>query len=394
MDFLKWYKNRILSSELEPPADTWNQIQDQLDIDSSWNAINSQLAQQSRSRRLKFISVAASFVFLISIGSYFLFNTSPIIKDTYVYVQDLNKTVEKASESAISDRTEIAKNIIPNNSNISNDIISSIYQPIDNKDLVKEQHVIKNMQYDQEITKLTYKTTSFDDTARNTLLIAKTYKPQEEVLNEEKERESFKKFYLGATGQLANTWVLNEKTYHGFESTSLTTSNATFGSNFGIYAGANLSNRIDLQLDINILAKNNQDYNEYLNGKYIEEKLSFNYSQAAISVRFNFLSKTFLHGEHGINIGGYAGYLHNVYQILDQNKINLSDDYDNVDYGLVLSYEYLIPISKKLGFGTGVRAYYGLKNIYAGNETIPSYLNKTNNASINISFTLKYNISK
>jgi len=55
-----------------------------------------------------------------------------------------------------------------------------------------------------------------------------------------------------------------------------------------------------------------------------------------------------------------------------------------------VGYEYIFPLYGQLGLGTGFRAYYGLNNIYAGDENIPYYLNVTHNASVNITLSLKY----
>jgi hypothetical protein len=61
-----------------------------------------------------------------------------------------------------------------------------------------------------------------------------------------------------------------------------------------------------------------------------------------------------------------------------------------MDYGLLVGYEYVFPLSGHLGLGTGFRAYYGLSNIYAGGDDIPSYMNVTNNASVNITLSFRY----
>ncbi|MFO7827905.1 MAG: hypothetical protein R6V23_04740, partial [Bacteroidales bacterium] len=212
--------------------------------------------------------------------------------------------------------------------------------------------------------------------------------------NEKSDKEwvAFQKFYTGTTGQLANTWLLNEKTYSGLESTSLTASNASFGSNFGIFAGANITEKLFLQFDLNILAQNRQDYNEYLEGQYITNEMKFNYSQLGFSLRYIAFSNRYMKGEHNIYGGGYWGYLHSAFQVIDNEAYNITDYYAKSDYGVFLGYEYIFPIAKNLGFGTGVKAMYGLNNIYSGDHYIPSYLNKTHNASLNITFSLKYNL--
>lgn len=51
MDFLKWYKNKIESGNLEPPESVWENVQDQLDIDHSWQKINAHLEQKATVKR-------------------------------------------------------------------------------------------------------------------------------------------------------------------------------------------------------------------------------------------------------------------------------------------------------------------------------------------------------
>jgi hypothetical protein len=398
MDFLKWYKHKIMSNDLEPSEHIWEGIQEHLSIERSWNAIEKNLAKKTVHRRIKYTSIAASFLILISIGSYWYTQTTNKQIEIQPITQELNQIeksnieVESKIENVDVEYSELNKiknvNINQHRSYFSENINLS------KNDLSKKANIIdRNEITENELLKLQNKLISFDDSTHYNLILANSYNQNKFYqTSQNNEGNLFNKLYIGSTGQLANTWFLNEKTYNGLESSSLTKSNASFGSNFGVYIGTNLSKRIDIQLDINILAINNQDYNEYLNGEYIENKLSMKYSQAALSARLYFISKKFVQGEHGVNLGFYTGYLHNAYQIINGETINLTSDYTNFDYGVFIGYEYVVPLTKNLGFGTGFKAYYGLQNIYSGNNYIPSYLNKTNNAALNISFSLKYNL--
>lgn len=394
MDFLKWYRNKIESSELEPPVNTWDNIQDELDIDNSWQLIDSYLTERTRFIARLRISVAASILLLTMAGAGWIYfstintgkqeETAEIIpaEDTGTGTsEDAEKFIRKNDAPAkisVNDVPVIiekegiqAEILLAGLENVSFEDHSSGRQESNIEKLKVSNPDIAGQQY------IDYTDITVDPDAVN-------------FDKQKKGRKTFSKFYIGTRGQLANTWLVNQKTISGFKSTSLVSTNATFGSNFGFYAGTNLFKRLDLQMDFNVLAQNNQDYNEYLNGQYVTNKLKLDYSQLALSFRYYIMSDRFLEGEHGVNLGAYMAYLHNAYQNIDGETFYLSDNYNNMDYGLLLGYEYIFPLYGQLGLGTGFRAYYGLSNIYAGDENIPYYLNITNNASVNITLSLKY----
>jgi len=395
MDFLKWYKNKVESNNQEPPEIIWENIQDELDIDQSWLFINNQLNKKTFINRQFLFAAAASILFFIVAGGYWFlkpqFKIDGIEKiSEKTKVAGNQKTVNPESKNHIKNKEEKQTLIIE---------VKDQFKPYFKTK--KEELIVADLQNqhandailrnDNQLALLESETSRIDYQFVMMNELKKSNKNQQKQ-EEKSERISFKKVYLGTTGQLANTWLLNEKTYNGLESSNLTTANTSFGYNFGLFVGTNISKRIDLQFDLNILANNNQDYNEYINGHYVSSQLKFNYSQAALSFRYYIMSKRFMKGEHGVNLGGYFGYLHNAYQVIDGESFSIQNSYTDIDYGLFLGYEYIVPISNKLGFGTGFRAYYGLQNIFAGDDYIPAYMNKTNNASLNITLSLKYNL--
>lgn len=412
MDFLKWYKNIFESNELDPQPETWDQIQDQLDIENSWQVIDKALDKRARPALRTRLAAAASILILVAAGA------------SWIYFSSVGKTetgqepAEEMVAGVSTDKGEdVAEDIAQGNSSLTRegqkeaipeqekettlpvlaennlgDIEPGDTRPAEmpavkedvlsgDEAVIREETLTKMAGRGAESLTIYTPEDKFEDII-----------PGGEIIRAAaaKTRKAFRKFYLGTTGQLANTWLVNEKTISGFKSASLVSTNATFGSNFGFFAGTNLLNRVDLQADFNILAQNNQDYNEYMDGHYVTNKLKLDYSQLALSLRYNLMSDRFLEGEHGINFGGYLSYLHNAYQKIDGDKLYLSDNYSNIDYGLLLGYEYIFPLSGRLGLGTGFRAYYGLSNIYSGDENIPSYMNVTNNASVNITLSFKY----
>jgi len=76
MDFLKWYKNKIESSHLEPPENIWENLQDQLDIDHSWKIINVQLEQNAATKRKYWFAAAAGLLIFILAGGYWWYSSN------------------------------------------------------------------------------------------------------------------------------------------------------------------------------------------------------------------------------------------------------------------------------------------------------------------------------
>lgn len=70
MDFNNWYKNKIESSDLNPPEIIWENIQDELDIDHSWQRIKEHLDEKEKSRKQILFALAAIALILILAGAY------------------------------------------------------------------------------------------------------------------------------------------------------------------------------------------------------------------------------------------------------------------------------------------------------------------------------------
>lgn len=233
-------------------------------------------------------------------------------------------------------------------------------------------------------------TVNYNNPSPDRIIELKPNETDSEKTEDQESKKAFHDLYVGATGQFANTWMVNEKTINGLNGSNLTKTNASFGYTLGFFVGTNITRSIDLQLDVDVLVNSSQSYNEYLNGHYVSSQMKLNYSQAKLSLKYSKLSKRLLIGEHGIILGAYLGYLRNANQYIDGISTSAYQSYNNMDYGLFIGYEYIIPLYKKIGIGTGFRAYYGLQNIYSGDDFIPSYMNKTNNASINLTLSVKY----
>ncbi len=407
MNFLKWYKHKIESNHHQPPKAIWDNIQNQLDIDNSWNVINNHLQKQAALRRRRWISAAAAILVLMLAGTLSWYWTekqniqTPELTENIGAKAKSNQTVERKDtassttaapqENIVEDgqlaelKTKTPVNETDAENSISDHVTRQPGKSPKNTDEIRENE--KNT-----IRALARVEGGINNPQNQDNILPRATEKQEIDNASSGNNKSFQHFYTGATGQLANTWLLNNKTYSSFQSSTLTRSNASFGSNFGFFVASNLTEKIYLHIDLNIIAHNRHNYNEYMNGAYVSNDMVFNYSQTGIALRYITESMRYLKGEHHIYTGGYWGYLHSASQIIDGEVSDIASNYKTNDFGVFLGYEYLFPLTAKLDLGTGIKALYGLNNIYSGDSYIPSYLNKTNNASFNITFSLKYDL--
>ena len=170
----------------------------------------------------------------------------------------------------------------------------------------------------------------------------------------------------------------------------LTASLPSFGYSIGILAGKSINNRLDIQAEAYFVNRTGQNYNEYIHGHYISNKLQFTYSSLTLSGRWHFTNN--ISSGHTLLLGAYAGILRNAFQDLNGDSISLEDEYKRADYGIVAGYEYFHPLGSNLELGTGFQTRTGLNNIFSGNEVIPDFLNNTRNASVNFIISLRYTL--
>lgn len=407
MDFLKWYKHKIESNHHQPPEAIWDNIQNQLDIDNSWKVINKHLQKQAALRRRKWISAAATILVLMLAGTLSWYWTEKQNIQTPELTQSIGTKAEN-DQTVEGKDTATSTTAAPQENSVEDGQLAELKMitPVNETEAEssnsnhEERQPGKSPENTEEIRENENNTIQalarvggeLNNPQNQNITLSRTAEKQAIDNASSGNTKSFQHFYTGATGQLANTWLLNNKTYSSFQSSTLTRSNASFGSNFGFFVASNLTKKIYLHLDLNFLAHNRHNYNEYMDGAYVSNDMVFNYSQTGIALRYITESMRYLKGEHHIYTGGYWGYLHSASQIIDGEVTDIGSKYKRNDFGVFLGYEYLFPLTSKLDFGTGIKALYGLNNIYSGDNYIPSYLNKTNNASFNITFSLKYDL--
>ncbi len=377
--FNQWYKSKIESHPEDPPEVVWDSIQDELDMEQVWTRLEAGLDQRQRKKALLIFSMAASLTLMITIGSIFFFTTksqpeiasletlSPAEPHTPPSLHQLQPVPEKLQPlEGVFALSEIK---YPLTGKIQKE--TTEHPAISVSDLFSPAH--------KEIQSLTVETHSRENLSENptqSSLIAEILEPVG--------KGQF--FFIGFTGQLANTWMLNQKTRQGLNPEELTHTNLSFGKNFGILAGTRINERMSLQEEFYFVSQKRQGYNEYLNGQFVSSRLELDYSTLSLLIKYRITENS----PHFVAAGIYGSSLNNASQKIDSQLTDVRSEYNSMDYGLVAGYEYQYPIYGNWYLGAGLFFRYGVKNIFSGNEMIPDYLNRTQNAAFNASFSLNY----
>ncbi|TVR73730.1 MAG: hypothetical protein EA408_04075 [Marinilabiliales bacterium] len=379
MDFLNWYKNIFESAGEEPPGEVWEAIQDELDIDTVWSSVENELSSRGRTRYIYAMAAAASLVALIGIGAFLFF-----LSNDPAAVRGRLHTWHTAPEYSTGDPA------------IRVPFMTPLPFPAARQVIHPETMVVtatQELRPDREEVRLfpAGPLPGYIPRSETDFLLAEVNVfPSGEMYAVTEPGIEAIRFWGGFSGHLANTWLLNNKTVMGLRPDEFTASLPSFGYNLGIVTGVEITGRFALQAEFSFISLARQDYNEYLYGKYITNSMQFDYSRLSLSGKWTFAGNG-TNGKHWIILGGYSGLLRDARQDLGGELLSLKEDYNNIDYGILTGYEYEHPVSGRLSATLGINSKIGIRNIFAGNEIVPYYLNSTRNMSVNLTMSLRYN---
>ncbi len=386
MELDKWYKSMVESNTEIPPESVWEGIQDALDVDLVWGKVEQTLIADKRKKLFAPLTIAASVVLAIGLGG-LLYYLSGVTLTNAELAADQHIVIPNDSVGNSLPYVEPVQNVpsddvtIPISPSVRS-VNASTHSEVENRNF--EEVTISEAQ------SLDFKSLRMVDAnlipVRAEKGISLSIAQANVTKIEEGEAWRVKSAYIGVTGQMANTWLLSSKTISGLQPDELTATNVSFGQNFGVQLGASLTPRLSSQVEFLWISQNRQQYNEYINGKYVYNSLELDYYTLAIQSKCKFKQR------HSIYAGGYLGLMKTAKQNVDWAVSIITNEYSNLDYGVILGYEYSIPLGNRLTFSPGAFAKVGLNNVFTGNEHMPSFLNRTQIVSLNISFALSYNV--
>ncbi|MBW6478383.1 MAG: PorT family protein [Bacteroidales bacterium] len=400
MNINEWYKKIVDSGTEAPPEAIWDGVQDQLDVDAVWTRLDASLSSHARKKRIAAFAVAATLFLTVStLGLWYFLSPSGIdeSKQAALYVSETEESeVDTGAATKPEDEgfTAEAENGIPP---ARTDI------EIPAREVIQYAQIspLKDVQpgeasFEEEVTRsqplpLLAAHMQLDADQSNSLNFRSSFAGKDDFLsfrvNEIRADNLLSSVYIGFTGQLANTWMLNDKTFTGLKSDELTFTDPSFGSNLGMQIGAGLTQRLGLRAEIMLLNRNRQIYREYINGNFVTNDITLDYYSLKLMARFNAGNHA---RPHYFLAGAYTGFMQQATQTINGISRYVDNEYENLDYGLIFGYEYPFPLTGHLTFTPGLFAQMGLNNVFSGNERMPDFLNRTHNASLNLSFAISY----
>ncbi|MGM0376050.1 MAG: outer membrane beta-barrel protein [Bacteroidota bacterium] len=409
MDFLKWYKNKVESGEEEPPPELWDEIQNDLDIDLVYKRLEKSLARDKREVWLWRATAAAGILLLLATGALLLFSPEQQTqfardeepqsqqKDTMRIVEPHQSPEEEVRMASLVSQPARTKPLQEEHDAISTVLIvpeskgEEFSRPQEQGDEAltgfdhEFEHEFKNIpqpSYHLPETEYTPVTPELSLRERPSL-------PEKNFQPEEKSGP-FSTFTVSVNGEIANTWVVNNKTIEGMNPDELTATQATFNGNYGIGLETNLSPRWDLIGQLSLTRQQGQNYQEYIQGQYVSNNINLEYFDVALRARYYPLRDNM---HHSFSAGLYNGFLKSASRKTGRRSQNITSEYTDTDFGVVAGYEYRASLSDHITLGTGIFLRSGLKNVFSGNQMISSNLNQSYNTSVNFSLSVGYTFS-
>ncbi|MFW5890121.1 MAG: PorT family protein [Marinilabiliaceae bacterium] len=406
MDFLKWYKNKVESGEEEPPPELWDDIQNDLDIDQVYKRLEKSLARDRREVWLWRATAAAGILLLLATGALLLFlpdqqsqfareEKSPSQKQDTIHVADPVQSPEgeEIRMATLTGRPAQTRSQEEPHDGITTTVILPETENEDNsfpKETGKEGYA----EFDNEFENIPQPSYILPETEYTpvTPKLAIEERPSlpENPQPPEEKGGPFSRFTVSMNGEIANTWLVNNKTMEGMDPKEFTATQATFTGNYGFGLATNLSERWDLIGQFSLTRQQGQNYQEYIQGQYVSNNISLEYFDVALRARYYpFRENT----HHSFSAGLYNGFLKSASQKTGQQTHNIASEYTDNDLGIIAGYEYQASLSDHFTLGTGIFLRSGLRNVFSGNDQISSNLNQSYNTSFNISLSVGYTFS-
>jgi hypothetical protein len=386
MKLTNWYKSIVESNVESPPERVWEGIQDELDIQLVWTKIDEGLGKPKKRLGIVYYAVAASLFLGVTVGSLWYF-AQQIQPNVAVLSADITPVEQGNNPLGYVDEVHIPINIDNEPILLAENRLG--IQPVDNSHSLNDIGIEENQENIETMRFVTPIEVGNVQPISIALESPKNIDQNSYDINIVDSKRALKSLYVGFTGHIANTWMLSNKTFQGLKTDEFTATNASFGKNFGFFVGTELSPKVGIKSELFIVSQSKQNYNEYLNGVYVTNNLELDYYTFTFQINYQFATKKH---SHKLMLGGYTGFLHSAKQNISGETSSINNEYSNFDYGLILGYEYPISLGRGLTFSPGLSTKVGLTNVFSGNDVIPYYLNRTQNASINLTFSLSYSI--
>lgn len=440
-----WYKREVKKLEERPDYTVWEKLATKLDTASVWDKLVVSLNRYDKLIWWRNVAIKGTAILLLLTASYLTYNNyknstekannkigekgkqsnpslttnnkTPLLtpSNTFKHTSTSNRSIPNAVASSVFQEDQKQKN---SNTSTTTDIETAI-QEAKNKayqknrspkeslyaSAAKEVHINGIDFTDFEQIKSSEKRSIITDIDRHEITekdISQIYESSDFLVKKEKNKIVFnskrfssyftyglyaRRFYVGLNAGVKKQGLITSIKKDAALAQYNEVDYLDYGSNFGLTAGYIVSDKFNLESNINILSTSGYKRRFNSEGVSIDENLNLSYSTINVLAKKMNTKSTFDNKVYSTNlIGGvYASFLHGAKSDVNGNTVDL-DHFNSTDLGIVLGIEQDRYLTKSLMITPGIRYNQGLTNIAGDNSSFSS----ARNFSFELNLGVKY----
>lgn len=393
-----WYKNEIKNVEATPDQQVWNKLSTNLDVQNVWTRVFNSLNRYDRMIWWRNFSLRTAAILMLLFGSYLTYNSiqssvhssppkafgkvgssQPSVDNSQPTVNSFQPSIDDSQLSVGSSQSSNRKSQIVNRkSKIINSKSQIVETPlyasltmekfspkkVDNLGIEYPESIINNAE--QHGVDLNTKTLELKE-----FLVKK--EKNKIIFNDKRFSSHFvfgmyaRRIYVGINGGFKNQNLITKlkSSFNLKEQQRL-----DFGYNFGGTIGIILSDKLNLESNVNFISTSGYNRRYESNDLIYNENLNLNYTTVSVLAKKMNNKSTFDNKKYSTNlIGGiYAGYLTSAKISSGNDNYDINDKFNSLDLGVVLGIEQDRYLTKQIIITPGIRYNQGLLNISNGNN--------------------------
>jgi len=404
IEYNKW----LQQINVEEGDNVWNEIENELDFIETWDNISAKLDEVKPQKGkivpiqfLKLLAASAAILLILFFPiRYFMLNErkQPNISEfkgendineetTYPQIIPLNIDDEEnfiqLEETEIPIENKLSK--LPSKASLVNESESQLI----NKDYEFNKTSSERV-YIEKIKTIAFN--AYDLIANNESInhytLNSRFKPSHNTSGEKV--KSIRIAQVGLVYGYKNTWLLNHETTNALYPQKLGRVLPTFHQDFGVTSTLVINNRHSFDMEFLWKSEAGQDYKQYINASYTQRNINLDYLKFQAFYLWDINKR--IPGQ--IIVGGYFARLRMAIEQQDNVRLNVYENYCDLDYGILSGYQFNVPLGKRVILKPSLRFSYNLLNIFEGDDITPSYFKRTKNFSAGFNISLSYRFSK
>lgn len=421
-----WYVKELEKFESIPDKAVWNKLSAKLDVSNVWDKLLVSLNRYERFIWWRNFAFEATAVALLLWGGYYTFNNYSSSNSNTTTVQ---QTIQETTTIS-KDKTHLNNKVLNQGAEIKTAVLTNTTPKIESEenkesskfvvsDVVKKEKQNSNKvnliasSQKEYIGKVRMLSVSFEDEKNENKTInkeidrrdlnVKTLEAKEFLVKKENNKIVFnnkrfsshfvfgmyaRRLYfglnVGAKKQTVITKLKDESYLSDYNRKQL----LDFGSSLGVTVGLIVSDKLNIESNINFLSSMGYKYQYKSEGVDLTEELNLNYTTVSVMAKMMNNKSTFDNKKYSTNLlgGFYLGYLNAAKSFVDGVSMNQINNFKKLDAGFVLGVEQDRYLTKELVITPGVRYYQGIINTASSN----SQFNASRNFSLEFNLGIKY----